>query len=324
VVAYDASNGVWLISTLGIDRLTTRLPVSRSLDGVSWSAPVVAAEETVAQGVAFDKNWLVCDNGAASPFLGRCYLVYTHSSDGDVLSVQRTTDGGLTWSLPVDLPAAPAVGAFPVIRPNGDLVVVFTAETQPHAIAASRSTDGGLTFGTAVRIADVAPSACGIRGLRGFPLPSADVDPTGRVWVTWHDCIGSARFPENDVVVSTSVDGVTWAGPTSVTSGRNAIVPAVGIHPETGRVAIAYYAVRPGGVDAELVESQVGGSGWGPPRRLSAQTMPFAWMPNTALGRMLADYISVHYAGMRPLVVWALASEPVGASFRQAIYATRG
>jgi hypothetical protein len=38
---------------------------------------------------------------------------------------------------------------------------------------------------------------------------------------------------------------------------------------------------------------------------------------------MLADYISVHYAGSRPLVVWALASEPVRASFRQAIYATR-
>jgi hypothetical protein len=39
---------------------------------------------------------------------------------------------------------------------------------------------------------------------------------------------------------------------------------------------------------------------------------------------MLADYISVHYAGTRPLVVWTLASEPVGASLRQAIYATRG
>jgi hypothetical protein len=39
---------------------------------------------------------------------------------------------------------------------------------------------------------------------------------------------------------------------------------------------------------------------------------------------MLADYISVHYAGLRPLVVWILASEPVGVSFRQAVYATRG
>ena len=39
---------------------------------------------------------------------------------------------------------------------------------------------------------------------------------------------------------------------------------------------------------------------------------------------MLADYISVHYAGDRPLAVWVLASEPVGTSLRQAVYATRG
>jgi hypothetical protein len=48
------------------------------------------------------------------------------------------------------------------------------------------------------------------------------------------------------------------------------------------------------------------------------------WMPDTVSGRMLADYISVHYAGVRPLVVWVLASEPVGAELRQAVYATRG
>ena len=41
-------------------------------------------------------------------------------------------------------------------------------------------------------------------------------------------------------------------------------------------------------------------------------------------GRMLGDYISVHYAAGRPLVVWVLANEPVGSSFRQAVYATRG
>jgi hypothetical protein len=48
------------------------------------------------------------------------------------------------------------------------------------------------------------------------------------------------------------------------------------------------------------------------------------WLPDTVSGRMLADYISVHYAGARPLVMWVLASEPVGSSLRQAVYATRG
>jgi len=48
------------------------------------------------------------------------------------------------------------------------------------------------------------------------------------------------------------------------------------------------------------------------------------WLPNTTSGRMLADYISVHYAGPRPLAVWVLASQPVGTSLRQAVYASRG
>jgi hypothetical protein len=39
---------------------------------------------------------------------------------------------------------------------------------------------------------------------------------------------------------------------------------------------------------------------------------------------MLADYVSLRWATGRPLVVWALASRPVGSSLRQAIYATRG
>ena len=102
------------------------------------------------------------------------------------------------------------------------------------------------------------------------------------------------------------------------------MLPAIGIHPRTGRVAIAYHVVRPGGIDVERVESRVSGGGWEPPRRVSAQTMRREWLPDTTSGRMLADYISVHYAGARPLVVWVLASEPVGASLRQAVYATRG
>ena len=90
-------------------------------------------------------------------------------------------------------------------------------------------------------------------------------------------------------------------------------------------MAIAYHVVRPGGgIDVERIETRLRAAGWEPPRRLSAQTMRPEWLPDTTSGRMLADYISVHYAGARPLVVWALASEPVVASFRQAIYATRG
>lgn len=320
VVTYDATHGVWMISTLAIENQVTRLTVSRSTDGFTWGDAATAIEGTSADGIAFDKNWIACDNGTASPHRGRCYLVYTDSLHADRIAAVTSADGGITWSAPAGIPVSNAVGAFPVIRPTGELVVVFLVGAD--RFGASVSTDGGLTFGAVATVAAIEYRS--IRGLRFFPLPSADVDPSGRVWVTWHDCRFSPGCAENSVVVSTSADGRSWTEPTAVTSRRDAYLPAIGIHPTTGRVAVVYHVVRAAGIDVELVESRTGGSGFGAPRRLSAQTMRTEWLPNTVSGRMLADYISVHYAGTRPLAVWVLASEPVGSSFRQAVYATRG
>ena len=62
----------------------------------------------------------------------------------------------------------------------------------------------------------------------------------------------------------------------------------------------------------------------GGPMRLNVLTMPLTWLPNTSAGRMLADYVSLTYAGGRPLAVWALASEPARSGrLSQAIFATR-
>ncbi len=322
VVAYDARHATWLISTLAVGGGVTRLAISRSPDGATWSGAVNAAEEVGSgdEGIAFDKNWVVCDNTATSPFFGRCYLVYTHSAASDMLAVRWSDDGGATWSTGTDLGVRPAVGAFPVIRPTGELVVGYLWELRGFTIAASRSTDGGATWSSPVRVAPVS-ATCAVRGFRSFPLPSSDSDATGRVWIAWHDC-ESPGATQNAIFVATSLDGASWTAPVALTHGRNALLPAIGIDQTTGRVAIAYMRSGPNGVDVELLESA--GARWGAPRRLSAQAMPFSWMPNTVSGRMLGDYISVHYAGGRPLVVWVLANEPVGSSFRQAVYATRG
>ncbi|MDQ3122703.1 MAG: hypothetical protein M3Q59_09240 [Actinomycetota bacterium] len=324
VVAYDEVSRVWLIATLALEAQTTRLTVSRSADGFTWSAPVTAIEDASPNGITFDKNWIACDNGQSSPNRGRCYLVYTDTLRNDRLAALTSTDGGTTWSAPVGIPVTDAVGAFPVIRPSGELIVVYL--WSGNRLGSSVSTDGAASFGPPAVVAELQVRS--IRGLRFFPLPSADVDPSGRVWITWHDCRFSSGCAQNSVVVATSADGRTWTQPTRVTVGRDAFLPAIGIHPATGRVAIVYHAVRPGGIDVELIESRPTTAGrpttFAAPRRLSAQTMRPEWSPNTVSGRMLADYISVHYAGDRPLAVWILASEPVGQSLRQAVFATKG
>ncbi|HEX4745728.1 MAG TPA: hypothetical protein VFU99_02495 [Gaiellaceae bacterium] len=322
VVAYDVAHGTWLISTLALEDTLTRLAINRSPDGVTWSTALNALEERVAEGVAFDKNWIACDNTTTSPHYGRCYLVYTHSADRDMLEVSWSDDGGATWSLPVDIGARGGVGVFPAIRPNGDLVVTYLLQIGAFSISSSRSSDGGATWAAPVRIASVSGD-CGVRGFRAFPLPSAEVDATGRVWTAWHDC-ESPGAERNAVFVSTSPDGSQWSAPTAITRARNALLPAIGADPTRGRVAITYMRSSAAGIDVELVVSLGSTAAWSAPRRLSAQSMPLEWMPNTTSGRMLGDYISVQYARGRPLVVWVLANEPVAGSFRQAVYATRG
>jgi hypothetical protein len=325
VVAYDARHSTWLISTLALGSGVTRLAINRSADGSSWSPALNAAEESGAggeEGIAFDKNWIACDNTATSPFFGRCYLVYTHSAASDMLAVRWSDDGGQTWSLGTDIGARPAVGVFPAIRPTGDLVVVYLHETGRSGIASSRSTDGGQTWAPPVRIADV-DNGCAIEGFRAFPLPAAEADGTGRVWATWHGC-ESPSVRGNAVFVATSTDGVSWSTPSVVTRGRDDVLPAIGVDASTGRVAIAFMRAAADGIDPMLVESAGDPTRWGSPRRLSVETSAFTSMPRTTSGRMLGDYISVHYARGRPLVVWVLALPPVKGALRQAVYGTRG
>ena len=95
--------------------MSTRLTIHRSTNGLTWSGPTDAA---VAQSddLAYDKNWLACDNGPASPFRGRCYLAYTLVGDRvDLLAVQRSDDGGRTWSAAVTQ-QLPVTGVIPVIQ----------------------------------------------------------------------------------------------------------------------------------------------------------------------------------------------------------------
>lgn len=318
VVAYSVKHGMWLISGLAIQNgVATRLTIQRSRDALSWSAPVDAALAPAA-GLAYDKQWLTCDNESASPYRGRCYLGYTDlRGSEEIFALQRSDDGGLTWSAPLTYPIH-FVGVIPVVQRDGKLVLSSWAPRVP-GIAALVSTDGGLTLSSPVTISDL--QTRDPKPFRAPPLVAAELDAQGGVLVTWQDCRFRPGCTENDVVLTRSDDGVTWSPVRRVTSGRNAVMPTLGIDPSNGRIAVLYYALYPNGVDAELVTS-ADGVRWSAPQLLNARRMSLGWMPQTTLGRMLADYIAVTWSRGRPLAVYAHASPPRNGKLRQAIYAT--
>jgi len=324
VVAYDAVHSVWLVGTLTVERSFSHVEVARSSDGRRWSSPVEAAG-----GQVLDKEWLTCDNGASSPFRGRCYLAYTDDQANTTVS-QFSTDGGVTWSTPVRAGAI-LVGTQPVVQPNGTLVVVAGDYRDDEALSGSmialRSTDGGATF-TRFTVSNLLASDNS--PMRAASLPSVAADANGTLYAAWADCRFRTTCGANDVVLSTSTDGITWTAPTRVTSGTSAFIPGLAadpLHPGGLAVVYAHYygSCNSGGpclLGMSFEQSGDGGKTWTAPQRLDAQPFSTNWLPRADGGRMVGDYFGTSYAGARVVPVFALATSPLNGRFREAIFAS--
>jgi hypothetical protein len=321
VVAYDAVHSVWIASMLTIEANASHVYTARSTDGLHWAAPVDAAG-----GPVLDKDWIACDNGPTSPFRGRCYLEYTDDQKNITVS-QFSNDGGQTWSAPVRAGAV-LVGTQPVVQPNGTLVVVAgnyaNEEALTGSIVALRSADGGATF-TSATVSTL--TAASNMPMRAISLPSVEADSNGTIYATWSDCRFRPSCGANDLVLSTSTDGITWTAPTRITRGSDAFIPGLAADPvHAGHLAMVYAhyytcSGTPCTLGMSFVQSRDGGKTWTVPQRLDAQPFSTNWIPKAEGGRMVGDYFSTSYAGARVVPVFALATAPLKGRFREGIFA---
>jgi len=327
-VAYDAVHGVWLVTSLTLGQRASSIFVSRSTDGLHWEAPV-----RVTTGPELDKEWIDCDNGVSSPFRDHCYAVYTDDALHRIFS-QTSADGGLTWSPAVRV-TGELIGAQPLVRPDGTLVVVVAdlPDNRTGTIIAFRSTDGGATFGTPTRVSDVqwrSPDR-----MRAIPLPSAAVDAAGTLFVAWHDCRFRAGCSADDIVVSSSSDGTSWTPPVriavdSISSGVDHFITGLDADPQVpGRLALVYGFFEPhscarGACRLEMgfTSSPDGGGTWTRQQRLDVESMSLDWLARASGGQMVGDYFSTSIAGGRAVPVFTLAAPPVRGRLREAIFGT--
>jgi len=333
-VAYDAKHGQWLISTLPLAGLSCcnaigDVAVSRSTDGLTWGNPIIIDKTHLD-----DKNWTVCDNTSTSPFYGNCYTEWDQAfGTGDVL-MSVSSDGGLTWG-----PGKPSsdqaggLGGEPVVQPNGTVIVPF----EGGGIDVFSSTDGGKTWGKSKAIASIT-SHGDAGGIRNPNLPSADIDGSGMVYVVWSDCRFRTGCKENDIVMSTSTDGITWSAVTRIpidatTSTVDHFLPGIGADPATGggsaHLTIVYYyypatscTASTCQLDVGFTTSTDGGATWTAGAKL-AGPMKLAWLPVSDNGPMVADYIGVSYVNGNPFGVFAVASAPTTGTLHEGMDTTK-
>ncbi len=339
VVAYDAKHAVWMIASLPLSATlsTPAVAVSRSSDGVSWLNPV----STSANSPGSDKNWIVCDTWPSSPYYGNCYLEWDDTLNFGQIKMSSSSDGGLTWGPALSTANfAEGIGGQPLVQPNGVVVVpieLFTG-TNASEMAAFSSSDGGASWSAPATISNVQLHG-DAGGIRSGALPSAAVDGVGTVWVVWEDCRFRANCSTNDLVYSTSSDGVTWTSVTripidDVSSTVDHFIPGIGIDPATAgataHIALHYYYYPKSNCSASTcqlfvgyISSGNGGTSWNTPSALTGP-MELAWLPNSQNGLMVGDYIASAFTNGVPHGVFAVAQPSSGSTFKEAIYTGKG
>jgi hypothetical protein len=333
-VAFDAKHGVWMIASLPISN-TSRTPavvVSRSTDGgFTWENPV----SVDASAVSSDKNWIVCDNTASSPFFGNCYVEWDNPAAGDQILMSTSKDGGQTWG-PATATANHAfgIGGQPLVQPNGNVVVPI----ETSGMSAFSSTNGGTNWSSPVTIAGI-QSHIDAGGIRSGPLPSAAIDGAGKIYVVWEDCRFRSGCSTNDLVYSTSSDGTHWSKVTRVpadltTSVIDHFIPGIGIDPATSgataHIGIHYYFYPKSNCTQSTcqlfvgyISSHNGGATWHTPVKL-AGPMSLNWLPNSQNGLMVGDYIATAFSNGVPHGVFAVAAAKSGTTFNESMFTAQG
>lgn len=265
-------------------------------------------------GFGDDKELIAVDNNPGSPFYGRIYVGYTDfDPNRNVNTTQYSDDGGITWSVPVDLAGTTtrAIGMWPAVAPNGD--VYFALLNRTNFVPGNQnqwifgSTDGGNTW---TKLTDIAPPHlapynlastinCGRQALNGdirnlsSPQIAITKDETAEAGYVIHavypydsDGVGS-NTDESNVFYRRSTDGAqTWSAEVKLnddTTNTDQYGPVLGVIDEEDKkfVFVSWYDRRLDtannlAFDRYAVVSTDGGLSWGSNIRVSDVSSPVA------------------------------------------------
>jgi Neuraminidase (sialidase) len=224
---------------------------SKSTDGgATWSAPVnVSNNSGDSEGTKIAVN------------AGTIYLAWYDYTPANVeIFFSKSTDGGVTWSAPVNVSNNDGGSYGPaIVADAGTIHVAWWDNTPGNAeIFYSNSTDGGATWSAPVNVSNNSVGSVG---------PTIAVD-SGTIHLAWGD-----DTPGNpEIFYSNSTDGgTTWSAAVNVSNNIGAsYVPLIAVY--AGNVYLAWYDDTPGnseifyaGPEVSIVGSVGGGTGYAVP-----------------------------------------------------------
>ena len=197
---------------------------------LSWSAPTFI-NQTTSPATLNDKEWIVADANAASPFRDRVYVTFTryifNPANGryveSPIMEAHSSNGGQSFSAPqiIGAPAIYSQGSRPVVAADGTVYVFFDGATRLASLDSTyvvKSTDGGATFSAPVQVStlnEIAPPANTAFRVNSFP--AAAVAPNGDVYAAWSTEMTDSHGGHAAAVYSKSTDGgASWSTPTPI------------------------------------------------------------------------------------------------------------
>lgn len=257
IICYIAFDKLGTFNYWGHNASRNGIFIRRSLDGgKTWEADhIPVAEQKTEPGIPFeDKPYIVADN-SSGPHAGNLYVGWTRWTEtNSLMLLSRSTDGGKTWSKPLEIDDHPGLprddngaleGFAAVVGPDSTVYAVWSTG---EGIVLTTSHDGGKSFARPRLVLHTAPIMFAIDTLdRANGFPQIAIDPrSGRLYVTWSDY----RNGDLDVFCASSSDkGKTWAAPVRVNNdpihdGVEQFFQWSAVDPTDGTVNVVFYDRR--------------------------------------------------------------------------------
>jgi hypothetical protein len=192
--------------------------------------------------------------GSQSPAIavdaGTIHLAWYDDTPGNwEIVYSKSTDGGITWSAPVNVSNNTAGSYTPkiAVEAGGTIHVVWQDWTPGNSeIFYSKSTDGGITWSAPVNVSNNA----------GNQMSQTIAVDAGIIYLAWWDSGNREIFYSNS-----SDGGFTWSTPVNASNtAGNSVEPAIAV--DAGTIYLAWADDTPGNREVLYSKSIDGGGTW--------------------------------------------------------------